>query len=59
MPGWSTLVESSSGSLGVGRRLSATAAGGDTWRFNLTLGPVPFVQDGPHSSTLTFTALGL
>jgi len=48
-----------SGSLGIGRRLGATSGAGDTWQFGLALGPVPFVQDGPHSSTLTFTALGL
>lgn len=32
---------------------------GDNWDVELLLGPVPFVASGAHSSTVTFTAVGL
>jgi hypothetical protein len=49
-----------SSALNLGHRSSTISPStGDTWTFGFTLGPVPFVQDGAHSSTLTFTALGL
>jgi len=49
-----------SSALNLGHRTSTiSSSGGDQWTFAFKLGPVPFVQDGPHSSILTFTALGL
>ena len=51
---------STSAALNLGHRTSTISPeAGDVWVFGFKLGPVPFVQDGAHSSTLTFTALGL
>jgi len=58
-PSTDTLVPTS-GSLNLGHRTNTISPqAGDAWIFGFNLGPVPFVQDGAHSSTLTFTALGL
>jgi hypothetical protein len=38
---------------------SASATSGDTWMARLTLGPVPHVNAGVHTTTLTFTVVGL
>ncbi|HJZ62525.1 MAG TPA: hypothetical protein VKD47_10255 [Miltoncostaeaceae bacterium] len=51
------------GSLNIGHRAAGaneiTPSLGDAWSFNLKLGPVPFVRAGAHSSTVTFTVVGL
>jgi hypothetical protein len=41
--------------LRVGGRTKKDKNVTDTWNISLILGPVPFIQDGPHVSTLTFT----
>lgn len=44
----------------VGHRTNTiTSPTGDNWDVELILGPVPFVASGAHSSTVTFTAVGL
>ncbi len=42
--------------IGVMAPGSITAQAGDHWLVNLGLGPVPFVKDGAHTATVTFTA---
>ena len=49
-----------SGSRNIGHRsLTVTRSAGDVWSLGLSLGPVPFVADGAHTSTLTYTVVGL
>jgi hypothetical protein len=49
-----------SGSRNIGRRsLTVTRSAGDVWSLGLSLGPVPLVADGAHTSTLTYTVVGL
>src|SRR5207253_1869798 len=49
-----------SGALNVGHRTqTVTRASGDAWTLGLALGPVPFVADGAHTSTLTYTVVAL
>jgi hypothetical protein len=51
-----------SGSQEIGRRGSApfiTSALGDDWATSVNVGPVGFVEDGNHTSTVTFTAVAL
>jgi hypothetical protein len=49
-----------SGSLNVGHRTqTVTRSAGDAWNLGLTLGPVPLVADGAHTSTLTYTVVAL
>ncbi len=48
------------GSRSIGRRsTTVTRSTGDVWNLAFTLGPVPFVADGQHVSTLTYTVVGL
>lgn len=42
--------------IGVMAAGSITAETGDHWLIDLDLGPVPFVKDGAHTATVTFTA---
>jgi hypothetical protein len=48
------------GTQNVGHRANTTSLpGGDVWGLAFHLGPVPLVLDGAHSSTVTYTVVGL
>jgi hypothetical protein len=58
-PGLPTAVPTA-GSQNVGHRTNTVSlAGGDLWSLAFHLGPVPMVLDGAHSSTVTYTVVGL
>jgi len=55
-----TAVPASGPALNLSNRTSSiTAESGDNWALGMRLGPVPFTQDGGHTSTVTLTAVGL